>query len=778
MASENSLRYLKFDYQGHKDALLQRVRERFPSRWNDFLSNSFGIVLVDAIAFSTASLAFLVNRVAGENFIGTMTLRESAVRQGALVGYQLRNPIPASVSCEAVLSSTQTADVLIQKGTLIRTSDTNAIPFETAADYTIEAGQLAPKTLILTLSPSASGANVVNSFVKVTAGAQTVDLVDTTVDLSQFVEAGQSFNKAGSSAVYTIQGLETSPGSVSEFTRIVLDRAYAEATETIEAEVYDLRIVLAQGQTVVDRFIAPAINTLRYTVKLSRTPVIDNSVEISVNGEPWTQVGPTDFREAEDKVYQVKILVSGETLALFGDDSFGAAVPGDAAIEVTYRVGGGSEGNIDLNTINTSITGLISTLNSPISITVTNSSSTGQGGRSAETLEEARNNIPVYTRNNNRAVTLGDYQSIASLFSSSLGSVAFARSTIRRENSFLEGNQVVIYAWTTGSSGGLVNLSAPLKQALRDYVQTKAIGTDLVQIFDGTSRPVPVSMRFKTLGGFNITDTRSLLSDTLRDFINALRPGDTIQFSDLMRRLDEVFGVDNVDMATPLGDLIPSNDTELFTPPQDSFEYEIERTGFGSPVTDADGDQVSNYAAQLPIFPLQTWSMQLFLGVNEVTIIQHSLSGFARLFGENISDDDAFPSTVNLLTGEVSLWLKGAPGDLTMKLITVQGYSQDRPVNVYIGYVGENTLTKRRQIRAALRSWSDGLTIGGPIYAQRVAGIAVSRVSITDVVEAIDGVDRVTRVALDTPANNEDRITAADYELLRLGNITLNNAID
>ena len=45
-------------------------------------------------------------------------------------------------------------------------------------------------------------------------------------------------------------------------------------------------------------------------------------------------------------------------------------------------------------------------------------------------------------------------------------------------------------------------------------------------------------------------------------------------------------------------------------------------------------------------------------------------------------------------------------------------------------------------------------------------------------VESIANVDSVTRVALDTPANNEARITAADFELLRLGNIVLNNQID
>lgn len=113
-----------------------------------------------------------------------------------------------------------------------------------------------------------------------------------------------------------------------------------------------------------------------------------------------------------------------------------------------------------------------------------------------------------------------------------------------------------------------------------------------------------------------------------------------------------------------------------------------------------------------------------------------------------------------------------------MRLTTVQGYSAERAVNVYVGYTGENTLTKRREIRAALRAWSDGLPIGGAIYANRVSGISASKVSVADVVGSIANVDAVTRVALDTPANNEDRITAADFELLRLGNIVLNNQID
>jgi hypothetical protein len=777
--TENTLRYLKTDFQSHKDALLQRVRARWPDNWNDFLSNSFGIVLVDIVAWSTSTLAFLLNRVAAENYISTMTLRESAVRLGSLVGYQLHGPAPATVACEATLTSAQTADVTIPKATLIRTSNADALPFEVSKNYVILAGELTPRTEIAQFSPELSGANVINSFVRVTSGSSSVDLVDSTINLSQFIEAGQSFSKAADSTIYTILSLENAPGAISEFTRIVLDRPYAGATEVTAAEVFDTRIVLVQGQTITDRFVSPTGQSPSFVLKLSRNPVIDNSVVVTVNGAVWTPVSSTAMRGADDQVYQIKTLISGQTLVTFGDDRFGKIIPEEASISVLYRVGGGLDGNIRLNEINTSVTGLVESLSNPVPITVTNSTSTGIGGQNAETLEQARVSIPFFARTNDRAVTLSDYQTLAQQFSDpNYGSVAYARSAIRTENSFLEGNIVVIYAWTTGPDGGLVPLSSALKIALKNYLQTKSVGTDLVEIFDGTARPVPISLRFRSFGGFSIADTARLVRDTIRSFITALRPGDVVEYSNLVRTIDEVTGVDTFNMATPIQDLIPDNSTELFTAPQDDYVYQIQRTSFGSPVTDSNGDAVSQYTAQLPIFPMQVWSFRLFLGSNELTVVPYVTPGFARLLGENLSNDDAYPSTVNLLTGKVALWIQGAPGDTTMKLVSVQGYSTDRPVNVYIGYQGENTLTKRREIRAALRAWSDGMTIGGSMYGKRVSGISASKVSITDVVQAVPNVDFVTRVALDTPANNEDRITSADFELLRLSNIVINNQID
>jgi len=790
MATETTLRYIKIDYQSQKDALLQRIRARWPRSWNDFLSNSFGIVLVDIVAWGLATLAFLINRIGGENYVGTMTLRESAVRLGTLTGYQLHGPVPATVACEATLASASSARVKIAKGTIIRTSDDQSLPFEVVEDYYIEAGNLTTQTPVATFSSDMTGSQVIDSFVSVTSGSTNADLVDTTIDLTQFIQAGQSFIKLGSSDVYRLSAIESAPGAISPYTRMVLDKPYAGSTEITAAEVFDQRIQCIEGQTVVDRFIAPTSQVVAqgFTVKLSRTPVIDDSIEVTVNGELWEKVTSTTLRTGLDNAYQVRTFVSGATAVLFGDGQFGAILPSDAAIAVSYRIGGGLSGNIELNTINTSVTGIVETTSNPIPISISNQTSTGIGGQDAETLEQARINIPYYTRTNDRAVTIDDYQTIAQSYrSAQYGSVAYARAGIRNENALLEGNIVVIYAWTTGSGGGLVALSPQLKLALQSYMQTKAVGTDLVQIYDGTNRPVPVSLRFKVFSGFSVSETKNLVTNTIKAFVTALRPGQPVLYSNFVRALDETYGVDTVNMATPINDLTPSNSTELFTPPQDNFVYAITRNSNSSSVLTPNGETVSLYAAQLPIFPLAVWSFRLFLGVNELTLLPYVRPGYARVIGSNLSTDDTdadadglgnYHSTVNLLTGTCSLWIKGAPGDLTMKLVSAAGYSTNRLINVYIGYIGDNTQTKRREIRSALRAWSDGLTIGGPIYGQNVAGVVASSVSITDVVASVKGVDSVTRVALDTPANNEDRVTAADYELLQLGNIVLNNQVD
>lgn len=780
----DTLRYIKVDFASHKEALLQRVRSRWPQQWNDFQyhgQNSFAMLIIDLMAWSMATMAYLINRVAGENFINTMTMRESAQRVGSLTGYSLRGPTPAVVQCEASLSVVVDGDVVIPAGTILRT--TGSVPFEVTEDYTILAGSLTPVTPVVDLDATLSGPGVLSTNVKIANGSTFADLVDTTIDISEYAEVNQTIRFGGLDTLFRITSIASATGSTPN--RLVLDQAFDDGTEstaaqTTTASIFDRRISLSQGQTITELFESPAVDTKNYIVKLAQSGVIDGSVEVLVNDEAWSPVNTFYQSSSEAKIFQVKTLTTNEVVVKFGDDTYGKMVPTEAKIEISYRVGGGTTGNVAVGTINTTISGFIGGTNDPVTVTIKNETSEGQGGQEAETTEQARVNIPFSTRTNDRAVTKDDYQTIAQGYQSVFyGSVAYARVSVPTTNSFLEGNIVTIYAWTTGSDGSLTNLSAPLKLALRDYLQSKAVGTDYVVIADGTSRPAPISLRFKTIDGHDIQSTKNGILATISDIITPLRPGNSIVYSDLLSSISSTTGVDSVEMATPTSDLRTTNPTELFSIPDDTHVYSVERTSGTTSYSPVDVSDVTTYTGVLPVFPVAAWSVRLFMGDSELTVMPDIEPGYARLYRSSIlSASSTLRSRINLLTGQVTLYVLGAQGDLTLRLNTTSGYDRERSVNVYLGYSGTNTQSKRREIRSALTSWAQQLKVGGTIYGSEQAGLAISKSNITSVVLAVSGVVSVQRVALETPSSTDTKVPAASTELLRLGQIVINNSVD
>jgi hypothetical protein len=764
----DTLRYIKSDYSSQRDALIQRIRSRYPGSWNDFSNGSFGTLIIDAVAWAMANNAFTSNRLAGENFVSTMTLRESAVRLASLTNYKLKGPAPATVSCSAALISAAPGLLTVYQGTPVRTNDANLV-FEVAKDYTIAEGDLTPLRTVAQFNPTTSGTGVIQSLVQVTLNSTSVDVLDASVDLTELVEAGQFFRLSDGSPEYEIVSIEAAPGSSSK-NRMVFDVPYNEATQSTTAEVVDRNILLVQGQTITERFTTSAITTTGYVVELSKTPVIDNSVSVVINGTEWDEVRSLFLAQPDEHVYEVSTLSTGKTIVRFGDDVFGQTVPTEAQVEIEYRAGGGTVGNVPAGAINTSVIGLVTSLSNPINVQLENRLP-GQGGLDQETLEEARVNIPAYTRTNDRAVTLSDYQTLASGFSDpQSGQVRYARATIRSENANLEGNVVVVYAWTTGSEGSLVPVRGGLKAALLSYLQEKAVGTDYVVLADGETQPLPVALRFKVLPGYEVSQVSDTIEETIRSFVNQLRPGSPVIYSDFVRLLDEVTGVDSLILATPTTDLYPITSDRLFVAPDATYDYSL------SLQTGVDADGVDVYTAGLPVFPLTAWSFSLSLGDAQLSVLPDVTPGFARVSGTGLSTDSDRESTVNLLTGAVSLYPTGVPGDLKLRLIPVQGYERERTVNLYVGYRAQgDSAIKRREIRAALQAWVSGFPPGSTLFTERVTGIAASAANVTDVVAAVTGVTEVTRVSLDTASNSAVRLDAGQAEIFRFGSIYLNN---
>lgn len=784
--NEETLRYIQLDFTTNRDALIQRIRSRWPGEWNDFAASNIGMVLVDLIAWNNTTQAFLINRQVAEMFVSTMTLRESAIRIGTLVGYKLTSAIPSSVLCEAAIDSAVSSDITISSGALVRT--TGNVPFEVARDYTIDAGNTTPQETVATFSVTDTGNIVVPSQVTAAGGSSFIDVVDTSINLFDYVAVGQTIKLVSQDSLvdttsHIIQQITAANGALSN-NRLVLATPMSGtfSSQSFDASVYESRIELVQGQSITQKFLSPSVVQEGYIIRLDYTAVIDGTVGVSVNGETWKNFTSLYLAQSQDKAFVVKTLPDQTVVVQFGDGKFGQTIPTDATIIIAYRVGGGIIGNISTGAISSSVTGFINSTSNPVTISVQNTTASGQGGKDKETVDQARELIPAFTQTNNRAVTLSDWQSLASSYSDPVyGSVSFARATTKSENALLESNIVVVYAWTTGASGGLENLSPQLKSSLQSYLLAHCMATDYVIIGNGVSRPIPISLQYKVNPGYDVPSVARALTQAITTFVAALTPGAAIIQSSLISTLNSVSGVNHVDMASPIANLVPSGPNELFTTVQNDFVYSIDRVYAGL-VAQSDVDEgvsLTVYTAQLPVFPVAPWSVRLFAGSTELAIFLDRQPGYARIYRDGIlSVSSQYRSTINLLTGQVTLYVVGSPADITMQLVSLQGYNQERTTDIYIGYVGVNSQAKRREIRSTLRTWLQSISVGSAVYAIEVDGVVQSKANITDVVGNVPDVTSVSRVSIGTPGNTSVKLTASITEIIRAGSIVINNQID
>jgi len=276
------------------------------------------------------------------------------------------------------------------------------------------------------------------------------------------------------------------------------------------------------------------------SVTLTNTPVIIDSVALTVDGEPWTRVDdlltadseapvrspralPTDPLPASDpakaKVFTVD-RESGETR--FGDGLRGARPPRNAVIRVSYNYGGGIAGNVGIGAIKKSP----SLING---IKVTNEIPTW-GGDETESIAEAEKNIAAYFRHRDRLVSADDFKTIA-----------------MRTPGIEPGRVEVLPLFhpdpnlRAGLSGGVVTLMVipsadPLYpdtprpdqlflDAVCDYLNPRRLVTTELHVRGPEYVPIWVSIGIDVVPGVSLPPVREAVKAAVREFLSALKGG-------------------------------------------------------------------------------------------------------------------------------------------------------------------------------------------------------------------------------------------------------------
>ena len=157
-------------------------------------------------------------------------------------------------------------------------------------------------------------------------------------------------------------------------------------------------------------------------IKLASTPVIEDSLKLTVNGELWTRIdhihaapgeiavsttrlmpesGPKTSSTANNKVYTLDV-ESGEIQ--FGDGIHGTRPPLNASIQANYAFGGGSQGMVGIGSINKA-----PTLEKGLKVI---NPVPSWGGSQAESTSDAEKRIPAVVRHRDRLVTHQDCRDI------------------------------------------------------------------------------------------------------------------------------------------------------------------------------------------------------------------------------------------------------------------------------------------------------------------------------------------------------------------------------
>lgn len=412
MALPPAIDYTDKDYASLRRALLEQARYRLPE-WTDQSANDLGVLLVDLFAYMGDVVLYYQDRIANESFLHTATERRSVMHLLRLIGYELDGPTAA------------------------------------AADLTL-----------LFEAPE--------------PGDPTTVTVPTGATFSAETEAGATLTFAYLGPPLTLD----------------LDLAAGQVTETADGLRQYAGLPVRHSRLVVDEILGSSTGEPGQAFALDQAPLIDGTLALWVReGATWVRWQQRDsllyhidldgrvlIAGPDDRAFYVQRDEHGAAWVVFGDGVYGRRPPiGANNLRATYRVGGGTAGNVPAGAIDTAVTTIagLDAVTNPLP---------AAGGAEAETAEHGIRFGPLAFRSGHRAVTVGDYVALAH----EAGGVAKVRARS------LGPHRVELYVAPEGDTCRPV--PDDLRQRLIAYFEDKRMAGTVVYIRDSVCVPVEVSL--------------------------------------------------------------------------------------------------------------------------------------------------------------------------------------------------------------------------------------------------------------------------------------------
>ena len=297
-----------------------------------------------------------------------------------------------------------------------------------------------------------------------------------------------------------------------------------------------VKVIATQGFTVEEEIVtAQATGQPNQVYPLENNEVIEDSVSITIDNIMYEKVQYLIDVPGTTPAFTTFTDADGITYVQFGDNIGGRIPPLNRTIYATYRVGGGTVGNVSAGSLTEMLTGFSS------GITVTNQSAAA-GGEDPETTDSIKVNAPISLKSLNRAVSLSDYSSLTL----QVAGVAKANSTSETYSS------VIVYFAPFGDRGVEADNVTPtgvfdaLELTVVNYLRGKAPANTTITLAPPSYVKTDIKLSVTVLPQYRRTTVQygvlAAINDILR-FDNVLF-GDRISLQYLMRTIATVPGVD------------------------------------------------------------------------------------------------------------------------------------------------------------------------------------------------------------------------------------------
>ena len=549
MTQDKNISYLNKDFSTFKANLINYAKTYFPTAYNDFSDANPGAMFIEMASYVGDVMSFYLDNQVQENYLLYAKEKENLYAMSYVLGYRPK----------ASYASSTTIDIFqLMPSTVIN----NAVVPDTNYGLIIPANT--PLTSVST------GTKFLTT--------EQIDFSDTGSAAITFYDTSNFLIRKSVPAISAeIKSTTFSFTNPTKFSTInITDSNILQILDVTDSDGnlwYEVPY-LAQS-TIYDKLANPTYNSdqVPYLLKLKRAPrrfvsrlLSDNSLQLEfgagVSNKSDNNIIPTPDNIQLGLVPGISDLLDNyNQTSIFYTQEYGLA-PSNTTLTVRYLTGGGITSNVpanDLTTIDISAVKFKSGItddavkNSVVSTNPTPSS----GGRSADEIEEIRNNALYAHSSQLRAVTKNDYIVRALSLPSDYGSISkvYVSQDLSVNPQFTTAPTAVsnplaldMYILAYNSNKNLTAATTTLKQNLATYLNEYRMVTDAINIKDAFYINIGINFDITIVGGFNNQLVLQDCSNALKNYFNTdnWQINQPIILSEIMITLLQTKGVQSV----------------------------------------------------------------------------------------------------------------------------------------------------------------------------------------------------------------------------------------